>query len=87
MALFDQITAMTTLLRAFDRVEENHGRPGVDGETVEDFATQLESRLLALRQSLGSGSYRPAPLLHMRMAKAEGGIRILRIPWRSRHLH
>jgi CRISP-associated protein Cas1 len=79
-ALFDQITAMTTLLRAFDRVEENHGGPGVDGETVEDFGTQLESRLLALRQSLRSGSYRPAPLLHTRMVKAEGGIRILRIP-------
>lgn len=78
--LFDQITAMSTLLRAFDRVEENHGGPGVDGETVEDFGTQLESRLLALRQSLRSGSYRPAPLLHTRMAKAEGGIRILRIP-------
>ena len=80
MTLFDQITAMSTLLRAFDRVEENHGGPGVDGETVEDFGTQLESRLLALRQSLRSGSYRPAPLLHMGMAKAEGGIRILRIP-------
>ncbi len=79
-ALFDRITAMPTLLRAYDRVEENRGGPGVDGETIEDFGTQLESRLLALRQSLRSGSYRPAPLLHLRVAKAEGGIRILRIP-------
>jgi len=79
-ALFDRMTAMTTLLRAFDRVEENHGGPGVDGETVEDFGTRLESRLLALRQALRSESYRPAPLLHTRMAKAEGGTRILRIP-------
>ncbi|MGH8566479.1 MAG: reverse transcriptase domain-containing protein, partial [Gammaproteobacteria bacterium] len=79
-ALFDQITAMTTLLRAFDRVEENHGGPGVDGESVEDFGAQLESRLLALRKALRSESYRPIPLLQTRMAKAEGGIRILRIP-------
>ena len=29
-ALFDQLTALPTLVRAFDRVEENHGAPGVD---------------------------------------------------------
>jgi hypothetical protein len=32
-ALYDRLTAMPTLVRAFDRVEENRGCAGADGET------------------------------------------------------
>ncbi|MGH9890496.1 MAG: hypothetical protein ACREA0_00625 [bacterium] len=37
--LFEEITDTLTLLAAYDRVEENHDAPGVDGQKVEENET------------------------------------------------
>jgi CRISPR-associated protein Cas1 len=79
-ALFDKLTAFSTLVRAFDRVEENRGGPGVDGETVDDYGLRLEENLAALREELVSGRYRPRPLLRVEIEKADGKRRPLSIP-------
>ena len=78
--LFDQLTTLPTLVRAFDRVEENQGAPGVDVETIEEFGAFLEPNLLALRQELMSGHYRPRPLLRVYIDKEDGTQRPLSIP-------
>jgi len=79
-ALFDQLTALPTLVRAFDRVEENHGAPGVDQETIEEFGASLESNLQVLQQELLTGQYRPRPLLRFYVDKEDGTQRTLAIP-------
>jgi CRISPR-associated protein Cas1 len=77
---FDQLTALPNLIRAFDRVEENQGAPGVDGETIEEFGANLEYNLLTLRQELLSGQYSPRPLLRVYIDKEDGSQRPLSIP-------
>src|SRR5687767_5999598 len=79
-ALFDQLTALPILVRAFDRVEENQGGPGVDGETVLDFVVFLERNLMSLQKALVTGTYRPSPLLRVYVEKADGRQRPLSIP-------
>jgi CRISPR-associated protein Cas1 len=78
--LFDQATALTTLARAFDRVEDNGGSPGLDGVSGEEFAADLEARLLDLHHDLRDGRYRPQPLLRFAVKKKAGGERGLSIP-------
>ena len=78
--LFDQLTAFSTLERAFDRVEENQGGPGVDGETIEDFSANLERNLSSLQQSVRQGAYRPHALLRIYVEKDDGSPRPLSIP-------
>ncbi len=79
-ALFDQLTALPILVRAFDRVEENQGGPGVDGETVLDFGVFLERNLMSLQKALVTGTYHPSPLLRVYVEKTDGRQRPLSIP-------
>jgi CRISPR-associated protein Cas1 len=78
--LFEQLTALPTLVRAFDRVEENHGAPGVDRETIEEFGASLEPNLQGLQRELLTGQYRPRPLLRVYVDKEDGTQRSLSIP-------
>ena len=50
--LFSQITRLSTLYRAWDRVEENHGCAGVDGVTVEKYAANLEENIGKLQKAI-----------------------------------
>ena len=67
------------LLRmAFDRLERNKA-PGIDGRTVADYESNLESNLQDLEQRLHRGSYRPLPSLRRDIPKGDGKIRPLGI--------
>ncbi len=50
---------------AWHRVEENHGGPGSDGVTIEEFESGLESELRMLAEELASARYRPLPLIEI----------------------
>lgn len=78
--LFNQLTSYPTLVRAFDRVEENQGCPGVDGVSIADFGVFLDRNLAELRDVLVSGNYAPQPLLRVAVDKKNGGTRLLSIP-------
>lgn len=78
--LFSQITRLSTLYRAWDQVEENHGCAGVDRVTVEKYAATLEENIGKLQQALLSGRYRPLPLLRFHIEKPDGGKRPLSVP-------
>jgi CRISPR-associated protein Cas1 len=78
--LFSQITRLSTLYRAWDRVEDNHGCAGVDGVTVEKYAAHLEENIGRLQKSLSAGKYSPIPLLRFYIDKADGGKRPLSVP-------
>ncbi|MFQ5740953.1 MAG: CRISPR-associated endonuclease Cas1 [Acidobacteriota bacterium] len=78
--VFDRLTDMSSLLAGFDKVEENQGGPGCDGQTIEDFALDLEGNLGRLQSRLQKGTYEPAPLLRVFMPKENGEWRPLSIP-------
>lgn len=80
VALFEQATASSGLMRGFERMFQNQGAAGGDGITLEAFAQGLGERLAALSHSLREGSYRPKPLRSVNVPKKAGGLRTLTIP-------
>jgi group II intron reverse transcriptase/maturase len=67
------------LTRAWRRVKANGGGPGVDGESLRAFESNLGANLEALRQALQSGEYRPQPVRRVWAPKPGGGERPLAI--------
>ncbi len=60
------------LLREAYRRTRKNGAPGVDGETADQFASQLEVRLEALLDKLRSGAYRAPPVRRVHIPKGDG---------------
>jgi RNA-directed DNA polymerase len=56
------------------------GAVGVDGQTAEDYAANLEQNLHSLIDRLKSGQYQAPPVRRHYIAKADGGRRGLGIP-------
>jgi RNA-directed DNA polymerase len=65
---------------AYKRVKANHGGAGVDGQSLGEFAEDLEDNLYKLWNRLASGSYLPPPVRRVEIPKAGGGVRPLGIP-------
>ena len=55
------------------------GATGVDGQTAEEYAANLEQNLLSLIDRLKSGRYRAPPVRRQYIPKTEGGQRALGI--------
>ncbi|MCY0858659.1 hypothetical protein [Cupriavidus sp. D39] len=64
---------------AYDRTRKD-GAVGVDGQTGEDYAANLEQNLCGLIDRLKSGRYRALPVRRQFIEKADGGLRGLGIP-------
>jgi CRISPR-associated protein Cas1 len=78
--MFEAITSLSTLEAAWEKVKDNAGAAGGDGETVGAFAAEAPSRLLALHRDLRSGRYHPGPNRVVLIPKRSGGTRPLSIP-------
>ena len=66
---------------AFQVVKENKGAPGVDGQSVADFESDLKNNLYKVWNRMSSGSYFPPPVRAVEIPKPHGGgTRILGIP-------
>jgi RNA-directed DNA polymerase len=79
-ALIDKVSAEATLQRAWEGVRANGGSAGVDGVTVQRFAKNCQSRLLAVKEHLKARTYRPEPVRRVWIEKLGGGERPLGIP-------
>jgi RNA-directed DNA polymerase len=79
-SLIDKVIRPATLDIAWQRVARNKGAAGVDGQSVERFATHAERYLHELQASLADGSYRPQPVKRVEIPKADGKTRPLGIP-------
>ena len=79
-SLYDRLLSPESLHRAFRKVKSNHGKPGIDGKTVEDFANDLTDEIVMLVSELRDKSYQPQPVKRVEILKADGGIRKLGIP-------
>lgn len=79
-SLIDKVYAMENLHQAFKRVKSNNGVPGIDEETVADFARQLENKLEAIHVELKTDKYEASPVKRVEIDKEDGGKRPLGIP-------
>ena len=79
-SLIDKIYRKENLKLAFKRVKRNNGAPGIDGETVSDFAIELEENIEFLHEKLKTNTYEPEPVRCVEIEKPDGGIRLLGIP-------
>ena len=68
------------LFEAWERVRENDGAAGIDGQDVASFGRNVLGRLQLLRSEVAKGSYCPQPLKRMSIPKAGGKLRWLAIP-------
>lgn len=79
-SLIDKIYQRVNLELAFKRVKKNNGAPGIDGETVFDFALKLDENIEFLHEKLKTNTYKPSPVRRTEIEKPDGGVRLLGIP-------
>jgi len=79
-SLIDKIYSTRNLELAFKHVKRNDGAPGIDGETVSDFAAKLELNIEFLHEQLKTKNFAPSPVRRVEIEKPEGGVRLLGIP-------
>lgn len=79
-SLYDRMLHQKGLLQAFKKVKSNKGKPGIDGQTLEDFAENCAEEIAQLASELRSKSYRPKPVKRVEIPKGDGGKRLLGIP-------
>lgn len=79
--LMGQVLDPENLQRAWRQVKANHGAPGIDGMTVEQFPDFVRSpQWIIVKASLLAGTYRPSPVRRVYIPKPSGGLRPLGIP-------
>lgn len=79
-SLYDRLLHGSSLLQAFKKVKSAKGAAGIDGQSIQDFAAELEANLARLLAELRSKSYRPQPVKRVEIPKPGGGRRLLGIP-------
>jgi RNA-directed DNA polymerase len=79
-SLYDRMVRAEALYKGFQKVKSAGGAAGVDGQSIEDFAENLEENLARLARELREKSYRPKPVKRVEIPKTGGGKRALGIP-------
>jgi retron-type reverse transcriptase len=81
-SLIDKVYQRKNLEMAWERVKANRGSGGVDGQTLEGFAEQLDKNLVQLQSELKEGVYQPCPVRQVQIPKMgkPGEFRGLGIP-------
>ena len=85
----EDVLTDANLIEAWVKVRGNEGAAGVDGESVFEFERELMMNLDTLRKEVLFDTYRPRPLLRVRIEKpGSNKLRELSIPAvRDRVLH
>jgi RNA-directed DNA polymerase len=69
------------VVEAYLKVKASDGAAGVDGQTIEDFETDLKNNLYKIWNRMSSGTYFPPPVLGVEIPKPHGGgTRLLGVP-------
>ena len=81
-SLIDKVYKRKNLEMAWEKVKENRGSGGVDGQNLEAFEAQLNQQLDGLHQELKEDAYRPLPVRQHPIPKRDkpGEYRMLGIP-------
>jgi len=78
--LMELVVERENCRKAFKRVRQNKGSPGVDGMTVGELEAYLRDHWEAIREQLLTGAYQPMPVRRHVIPKSGGGARELGIP-------
>ena len=68
------------VMDAYQRVRQNRGAAGVDGESLAAFEKDLKGNLYKIWNRMSSGSYIPPPVKLVEIPKDDGRIRPLGVP-------
>ena len=81
-SLIDKVYQRKNLEMAWEMVKANRGSGGVDGQSLEGFAAQLDQQLDRLQRELKEDVYRPQPVRQVQIPKVgkPGEFRTLGIP-------
>jgi RNA-directed DNA polymerase len=81
-SLIDKVYKRKNLEMAWEKVKENRGSGGIDGQTLEAFEVQLDQQLDRLQRELKEDTYRPLPVRQHPIPKRDkpGEYRMLGIP-------
>ena len=81
-SLIDKVYQRKNLERAWDRVQANRGCEGIDGQSLREFAEQVDQHLNRLGEELSTQSYQPEPVRQALIPKQgkPGEKRMLGIP-------
>ena len=78
--LMEKIVDPDNLESAWKKVRSNHGAPGPDGITIDDFPEHFREHWPVINQQLLDGTYIPGPARRKSIDKPDGGQRHLGIP-------
>src|SRR5881398_316018 len=78
--LMEEVCERENLVRAWKRVRQNKGSPGVDGMTIDDAKDYLREHWPSIRSQLLKGTYQPRPVKRVEIPKPDGGVRKLGVP-------
>src|SRR5947209_10347247 len=78
--LMEEVCDRGNLVRAWKRVRQNKGSPGVDGMTIDDTKDYLREHWPSIRSQLLEGTYQPRPVKRVEFPKPDGGVRKLGVP-------
>ena len=73
MQLMEEVCERENLVRAWQRVRDNKGAPGVDGMTIDDAKSFLREHWPGIRSQLLAGTYQPQPVRRVEIPKPDGG--------------
>ena len=76
----EEVCDRENLVRAWKRVRQNKGGPGVDGMTIDDAKDYLREHWPSIRSQLLAGTYQPQPVKRVETPKPDGGVRKLGVP-------
>jgi RNA-directed DNA polymerase len=68
-SLIDKVYQRKNLERAWDRVQANRGCEGIDGQSIREFAEQVDQHLNRLGEELSTQSYQPKPVRQAHIPK------------------
>jgi RNA-directed DNA polymerase len=78
--LMEEVCDRENLARAWKRVRQNKGGPGVDGMTIDAARDYLREYWPSIRSQLLKGAYQPQPVKRVEIPKPDGGVRKLGVP-------
>jgi RNA-directed DNA polymerase len=78
--LMERVVERSNMQRAYSRVKQNKGAPGVDGMSVKQLGGFLRAHWPVIKERLLEGSYKPKPVKRVAIPKTSGGLRPLGIP-------
>ncbi len=79
-AILDEFLRLENFQRAWEKVAENRGCAGVDGESIDRFARNQTINIYQLRDAVANVTYQPCPCKQVIIPKKNGSQRELKIP-------